>query len=317
MNSRSGMSHSQRIELAALENRPKARDHEVLQFEFSVDREHDFMNQSSTPNRRQALRNLAAIAIPAWVRPSALGLAGTIAPSNRIRMGLIGCGIHGAGWNLDQMFANPRQRVVGVCDVDAHHAEHARQRVEHHYCEEQATELRCTAYCDFRELIHRPDIDAVAIATPDHWHVIPAVMALRAGKHVICEKPLSLTIAEGRLLANEAEQSGLVFQTAMESRSIDSHIRICELVRGGYIGELRHIKVLLEKGNASRGNDDFRTQSPPDHLDYDMWLGQAPWAPYCPARVHNTFRWNLNYSGGRLTDWGAHLLDLGPVGKRP
>ena len=99
-------------------------------------------------------------------------------------------------------------------------------------------------------------------------------------------------------------------QTASENRSIASHIRICELVRGGYIGQLRNIKVLLEKGNASRGNDDFRTQAPPVHLNYEMWQGQAPVAPYCPARVHNTYRWNLAYSGGRITDWGAHLIDL-------
>jgi predicted dehydrogenase len=135
-------------------------------------------------------------------------------------------------------------------------------------------------------------------------------MALRAGKHVICEKPLSLTVREGRLLAEEARASRLVFQTASENRSIDSHIRMCELVHAGFIGELRHVKVLLEKGNAGRGNEDFRVQSPPAHLDYEMWQGQAPLAPYCPARVHNTYRWNLAYSGGRLTDWGAHLIDL-------
>lgn len=253
---------------------------------------------------------LAASAAPTFVRPSALGFAGTAAPSNRIRMGLIGCGIHGAGWNLDQMFANPHQQVVAVCDVDKRHAAHAESRVNQHYSQALDSDYRCRVYHDFRKLITQAPIDAVCIATPDHWHVIPAVMALRSGKHVICEKPLSLTVAEGRILADEAKQSGLVFQTASENRSIDSHIRIVELVRGGYIGELRHIKVLLEKGNAGRGNDDFRIQEPPAHLDYPMWQGQAPLAPYCSARVHNTYRWNLAYSGGRLTDWGAHLIDL-------
>jgi predicted dehydrogenase len=135
-------------------------------------------------------------------------------------------------------------------------------------------------------------------------------MALRAGKHVICEKPLSLTVREGRVLADEAKKSGRVFQTASESRSIDSHIRLCELVHAGFIGELQHIKVLLEKGNAGRGNEDFRLQAPPPELNYEMWQGQTPLVAYCPARVHNTFRWNLAYSGGRLTDWGAHLIDL-------
>jgi predicted dehydrogenase len=237
-------------------------------------------------------------------------LAGTVAPSERIHMGLIGCGIHGAGWNLDQMFANPHQQVVAVCDVDAQHAAFAEQRVNEHYSEQMGYDYRCGVYHDFRDVIRRDEIDAVCIATPDHWHVLPAIMALRCGKHVICEKPLSLTVREGRLLADEAARSGRVFQTAMESRSIDSHIQMCELVYAGYIGELKHIKVLLEKGNAGRGNEDFRVQDPPAHLDYEMWQGQAPLAPYCPARVHNTFRWNLAYSGGRITDWGAHLIDL-------
>lgn len=102
----------------------------------------------------------------------------------------------------------------------------------------------------------------------------------------------------------------MVFQTASENRSIDSHIRLCELVQGEAIGELQNIKVLLESGNAARGNDDFHVQSVPPELDYEMWQGPAPLAPYCPARVHNTYRWNLSYSGGRLTDWGAHLIDL-------
>ena len=225
-------------------------------------------------------------------------------------MGLIGCGIHGAGWNLDRMFENPHQQVIAVCDVDARHAAQAEQRVNEHYSKTLGYDYRCGVHRDFRDLINRQDIDAVDIVTPDHWHVLPALMALRAGKHVICEKPLSLTVREGRLLADEAKKSGLVFQTASENRSIDSHIHMCELVHAGLIGEVRHIKVLLEKGNAGRGNEDFRVQDPPAHLDYEMWQGQAPLAPYCPARVHNTYRWNLAYSGGRLTDWGAHLIDL-------
>jgi predicted dehydrogenase len=261
--------------------------------------------------RRQFAKKLVvAFAAPAFLRSATLGLAGAVAPSGRIRMGLVGCGIHGAGWNLDQMFANPHQQVVAVCDVDNGHAAEAERRVNEHYSSTLGYAYRCDVYRDFRDLVNRSDIDAIDVATPDHWHVLPALMALRTGKHVICEKPLSLTVREGRLLADEAKRSGLVFQTASENRSIDSHIRMCDLVHAGFIGELRHIKVLLEKGNAGRGNEDFRVQEPPPELDYDMWQGQAPLAPYCPARVHNTFRWNLAYSGGRLTDWGAHLIDL-------
>jgi predicted dehydrogenase len=270
------------------------------------------MNTSLPPlGRRQFIKGLAAVAAaPAVLGSSSLGLAGTVAPSERVRMGLVGCGIHGAGWNLDQMFANPHQQVVAVCDVDARHAAEAERRVNEHYSKSLGYNYRCDVYGDFRDLVNRRDVDAVDVVTPDHWHVLIALMALRAGKHVICEKPLSLTVREGRLLADEAKSSGRVFQTASESRSIDSHIRLCELVHAGFIGELRHIKVLLEKGNAGRGNDDFRLRPPPPELNYEMWQGQAPLAPYCPARVHNTYRWNLAYSGGRITDWGPHLIDL-------
>lgn len=268
-----------------------------------------FLSSRTTFGRRQFLRGaVAAVAAPMLARANDLGRA--VAPSGRIHMGLVGCGIHGAGWNLDQMFSNPHQLVVAVCDVDALHAADAERRVNAYYSEALGYDYRCRVYRDFRDLVNDREVDAVAVVTPDHWHVLIAVMALRAGKHVICEKPLSLTVAEGRTLADEARASGRVFQTASEARSIDSHIRLCELVQAGFIGELKNIKVLLESGNAPRGNDDFREQSPPAELDYEMWQGPAPLAPYCPARVHNTFRWNFAYAGGRITDWGAHLIDL-------
>ncbi|MBM3999630.1 MAG: Gfo/Idh/MocA family oxidoreductase [Planctomycetes bacterium] len=266
---------------------------------------------SSRVARRTFLKRIAAAGLfPTIIPASALGRSGTVAPSNRIRMGLIGCGGHGTSWNLDRMFENPDQQVVAVCDVDGRHAAEAERRVNEHYSKALGMPYRCDVFRDFRDLINRKDIDAVDVATPDHWHVLPALMATRAKKHVICEKPLSLTLAEGRQLADESARSGLVFQTASENRSIDSYIQIVELVRGGYIGELRHVKVMLPKDNEARGNEDFTVQPPPKELDYDFWQGQAPIAPYCPARVHNTFRWNLAYSGGRITDWGAHLFDL-------
>ena len=264
--------------------------------------------------RRGFLRSAGvAVAAPYIVAPSALGLQGAFAAGNRIAMGLIGCGGHGAGWNLDQVFRYPDAQVVAVCDVDDARCEAAKARVEEHYSRAPGTEYKgCARYRDFRELIARNDIDAVINATPDHWHVIPAIMAARAGKDVICEKPLTLTVVEGRILSDTIARTGRVFQTASENRSIDSYIRICELVRNGRIGKLQHIAVTLPGGNENRGLTprDFEEQPVPQGFDYDMWLGQAPWAPYCPARCHNTFRWNLDYSGGRLTDWGAHLIDL-------
>ena len=180
----------------------------------------------------------------------------------------------------------------------------------------------CAAHGDFRELINRKDIDVVGVATPDHWHVIPAIMAAKAGKDVICEKPLTLTVAEGRLLCDAIKQAGRIFQTASENRSIDTYIRIVELVRGGVVGKLKHIEVRLPIGNTSMrvggdGRDlfDMRTvEDPPKSLNYEMWLGQAPLMPYIPARSHGNFRWNLAFSGGVLTDWVPHIVDLAQWG---
>ncbi len=255
----------------------------------------------------------AGLQLPSYVPASALGRTGRPAASERITMGLIGCGGHGTGWNLDRMFDNPLQQVVAVCDVDRSHAARAQQRVDRHYSNAVPGSYKaCAVYHDFRELVNRKDIDAIDVATPDHWHVLPALMGVKAAKHVICEKPLTLFVVEGRVLADAVERSGRVFQTASENRSIDSYIRCVELVRNGYIGQLKHMEVTLPAGNERRGVKDeaFLPQPVPEGFDYDMWLGQAPWAPYCPARCHNTFRWNLAYSGGRLTDWGAHLIDL-------
>jgi predicted dehydrogenase len=269
--------------------------------------------------RRDMLKR-AAVSVtgaPYIVRSSALGLAGTVAPSNRITLGLIGCGGHGVLWNLVQIFRYSDVQVVAVCDVDDARCRSAREKVEQYYSRVMGKDYKgCSTYGDFRELIMRPDIDAVANCTPDHWHVIPSIMAARAGKDVLCEKPLTLTVAEGRILCDTIEQTKRIFQTASENRSINTYIRLCELVRNGRVGKLKHIKVTLPGGNENRG-DNFHlrdVQPVPKGFNYEMWLGQAPLAPYCPARCHGSFRWNLDYSGGRLTDWGAHLIDLAQWG---
>ncbi|NOY41272.1 MAG: Gfo/Idh/MocA family oxidoreductase [Planctomycetes bacterium] len=269
--------------------------------------------KTKSTRRRFLKSTAAAVAAPMIVPASALGLEGKVAPSNRLVMGLVGCGIHGAGWNLDRMFSDPRQQVIAVCDVDQHHAAKAEARVNKHYSKTLGGSYKaCDVYGDFRDLINRKDIDAISNVTPDHWHVLIAMMAAKAGKHVICEKPLTLTIAEGRVLCDEVKKTGVTFQTASENRSIDSYIQCVELVRAGYIGQLKHIDVTLPVGNSNRNRakEDFKEQPVPDHLNYKMWQGQAPAMPYIPARSHNTFRWNLAYSSGVLTDWGAHLIDL-------
>lgn len=276
-----------------------------------------------TTTRRDVLKSTlsagaALAAAPYFVPSSALGKAGTVAPSNRITLGLVGCGNHGVGWNLLQIYRNTDSQVIAVCDVDDGHTAAAAQSVDDNSAKVLGREnyKAVARYKDFRELIRRKDIDALVNCTPDHWHVIPSIMAVKAGKDVICEKPLTLTIAEGRALCDAVKQHDRIFQTASENRSIDTYIQMCELVRNGRIGEVKRIRVTLPGGNETRGEsfDDRTVQPVPAGFDYDTWLGQAPVAPYCPARCHGSFRWNLDYSGGRLTDWGAHMIDLAQWG---
>ena len=255
----------------------------------------------------------APIAIPA----SALGRDQNVAPSERITMGLIGCGSHGIGWDLKLMLENPMQHVVAVCDVDKGFLEKARERTNRFYTQQTGqTYNSCLVYEDFRDLVNRKDIDAVCIATPDHWHVLMSIFAMKAGKDVICEKP-TLTIQEGILLTAVQKSTQRVYQTASENRSIDTYQQVVNLARNGHLGEVRHIKVLLPGGNtidrdpnkAERDLTAIVTDIPAG-LDYEKWSGPAPLLPFIPARVHFNWRWNFAYSGGVLTDWGSHMTNI-------
>ncbi len=272
---------------------------------------------------KQAAAAAGAVSLPYLIPSSALGLDDIVAPSNRVAYGYIGCGYHGMGWNFDQVFRCPDAQIIAVCDVDAEHLDAAQKKVEDHYGRELGKNYTgCSSFSDFRDLIHRKDIDVVGIATPDHWHVIPAIMAAKAGKDVICEKPLTLTVAEGRIVADVAQQTGCIFQTASENRSIDVYLRLIELVRGGVLGAIRHIEVRLPMGNTNMrvggaAKETFTMlaeEEPPKCLNFEMWLGQAPLMPYVPARVHGNYRWNLAFSGGVICDWGAHMVDLAQWG---
>ncbi len=248
---------------------------------------------------------------------SALGLDGNVAPSERVAMGLIGCGSHGGGWNLDLMIANPMQQVVAVCDVDENRLNATQKKAEKAYSDKMGAAYKgCAAHADFRDLVNRKDVDAVCIVTPDHWHVLMSVFAMKAGKDVICEKP-TLTIAEGRLLSDTQKKTQRVYQTASENRSIDHYQYLANAVRNGHLGELRNVKVLLPHGNTAARNTlnkdeqaKWEPTEPPKSLNYDLWLGPAPLKPYIEARTHYNWRWNLDYSGGVLTDWGSHLINI-------
>jgi predicted dehydrogenase len=265
----------------------------------------------------------AGAAFPTLVPATALGRAATAPPSERIRVGLVGCGNHGVYWNLPQIFRCPEVQVVAVCDVDSTHLADGKRVVDGHYAPIFGSEYKPVAtYGDFRKLILRKDVDALVNCTPDHWHIIPAIMAAKCGKDVICEKPLTLFIAEGQALCKAVRDNNRIFQTASENRSIDVHIRMVELVRAGVVGKLKHIEVGVPTGNnemrlgpQAKATFSQRDVEPvPKELDYEMWSGQAPLLPYIPARLHGAFRWNLAYSGGVICDWGAHMIDLAQWG---
>jgi predicted dehydrogenase len=251
--------------------------------------------------KRAASAGGSGLVLPYVVRPSALGKAGSVAASERITVGFIGTGGHGRAVNLKNFLAQADAQAVAVCDVDPGQSEQARKMVADKYGNND-----CAVYRDFREVLARDDIDAVMISTPDHWHVPISIAAAKAGKDVECEKP-TLTIEEGRVLCDVMKRYGRVFQWSTEDRAVYQYHRMCELVRNGRIGKIHTIRVELPSGPSTPGDP---TPMPiPKGFDYDMWLGPAPWAPYTKDRIHWNFRWISDYSGGMLTDWGAHLLD--------
>lgn len=294
-------------------------------------------------NRRDFLKSSAALAgslaLPTIVPASVLGRGQRPAPSDRITLGFIGTGNMGMN-HVMGFLQDERVQIVAVCDVNRGSGgywnggyagrEPAQHLVNFHYGKQIAsgTFSACDAYEDFRDLLNRPDIDAVVVSTPDHWHAIPVIQAAEAGKDIYCEKPLSLTIREGRAMSDAVRDAGVIFQTGSQQRSDWRFRHACELVLNGAIGELQTVRCGLPGENIDFGRTGHRKdpEPVPDGFNYDMWLGPAPEAPYAPARCHVNFRWIFDYSGGQVTDWGGHHPDIaqwgmgtartGPIGIR-
>ena len=255
-------------------------------------------------SRRSFLKSTALVGAarlaPTILPASVFAAPGRVPPSDRITIGSIGVGGEGTK-NLMAFLGQPDAQVLAVCDVDPARRNGARERVNQRYQNSD-----CAFPADFREILQREDIDVACISTPDHWHVPLSLLALRAGKDVICEKP-TRTIAEGRQLVEAVRRFGKVYQTSTEDRSLQVYHRMAELVRNGRVGKVQRIYVKLPAGPGGPG--DPTPQPVPPGFDWDLWLGPAPWAPYCSARTHWNFRWITDYSGGMLTDWGAHCID--------
>jgi predicted dehydrogenase len=231
------------------------------------------------------------------------------AASDKIVLGLIGVGVRGRDHHLKKLLKHPRVEIAAICDVDRNHADLAAQMVM------KEKSRKPLLYSDFRELLDRRDIDAVVISTPDHWHSIVGIQSMEAGKDVYCEKPLTLFIEEGRRMVQVARQYGTVVQVGSQQRSDWRFRQAVELVRANRIGRLT--KVTAHLGNPGTTQGAFihpgewePVETPPAELDWDMWLGPAPYKDYSPNRCHFEFRYYLDHSGGRITDWGAHHNDI-------
>jgi predicted dehydrogenase len=244
-------------------------------------------------------------------------LTGKAAPGNRISVGMIGVGRQTVMVNLKQFLAMPDVQVVAVCDVDAWRVDKAKQQVEDAYAKQSASAAykSCKIYKDFRELLQDKSIDAVMIGTPDHWHVPMSIEAIKAGKDVSCEKPLTRFIAEGRQLSNLATKHKRVFRNDSEFRSLQNFHRAVELVRNGRIGKLHTIRSGVPQTDV--GCPPQPAMPVPPELDYERWQGPAPRAPYTEKRVHTPKSYDRPgwmrhqfYCDGMVTNWGAHLNDI-------
>ena len=256
--------------------------------------------------KRTVTLTTGAIALPYIVPSSVLGRAGAVAPSERITMGCIGAGGQGTG-NTKAFLNNSSARMVAVCDAARSRREKVKDLVDKHYGDKG-----CAAYNDFRDLLAREDIDAVVIATQDHWHALIAVAAARAGKDMYCEKPLGVAVTECRAIRDAVRRYGRVLQTGTQQRSDRKFRFACELARNGYVGKLHTVKVAAPGPRYKRKYSKPTGPEPiPEGFDYEMYVGPAP------LKHYNGGRWAWpdwyliwDYCAGFIVNWGVHHLDI-------
>lgn len=235
-----------------------------------------------------------------------LASARVLGANDRVRLALIGCGRQGRGV-MNGFASQPDVQIVALCDVYEPHLKEAGNKIKQ-------TDL--PTFKDFRQVLDRKDIDAVIIATPDHWHALITVMACQAGKDVYVEKPIATTIAEGRAMVRAARKYNRIVQVGTQQRSGDHYQKAVELVRGGALGKVNFVRTWNYGNAAPDGIGNPTDTTPPAGLDWEMWLGPAPKVPFNPNRwgVHpdrwSSFRWFWDYAGGMMTDWGVHHLDI-------
>jgi myo-inositol 2-dehydrogenase/D-chiro-inositol 1-dehydrogenase len=276
--------------------------------------------KTNVVTRRQFLKG-SAVAAAGFLVPAILpaSVFGTDAPSNRITIGFVGVGRMGSG-DMRELLGFKEVQIIAVCDLDANRVRNAQKTVEAHYAKQSAggTYKGCTTFGDYRDLVARDDIDAVCVVTPDHWHALPSIAAAKAGKDIFLQKPLTLTIREGRVLSDTVRRYNRIFQVGSQQRSDARFHQACELVRNRRVGKLHTVKVGF---GTDPGTDPTPPMPVPDNLNYDMWLGQAPWAAYTEKRVHPQRGYDRpgwlrisDYGAGMITGWGAHHNDIAQWG---
>jgi myo-inositol 2-dehydrogenase / D-chiro-inositol 1-dehydrogenase len=279
------------------------------------------INTKTHISRRDYLKKSMIGTAGAFIVPTIVPstVFGKNAPSNKINIGQIGFGRIAQGHDLPETLKYDVARVIAVCDVDSKRAADGKQFIEKFYTEKKGKNnyVDVQTYSDFREMLSKPDIDAVIISTPDHWHAQPAIEAALAGKDIYLQKPTSLTIEEGRAMSNIVHRTGVVFQLGSQQRSMDpwpQFRKACELVRNGRIGELHTIKVGLP---GDPGGEEEPEMPIPDNLNYEMWLGSTPYVYYTEKRVHPQQDYSRpgwlrceQFGAGMITGWGVHHIDI-------
>jgi predicted dehydrogenase len=267
----------------------------------------------SSLSRREFCRRAAAATVMAGfptILPSSV--FGKDAPSNRITMGFIGMGLQMAGHH-SAMLGRDNVQVLAVCDVSRKKREEAAAKTDSAYGKKKGigSYSGCAAYNEYERIIERRDVDAVMIATPDHWHSAIAIAAMENGKDVYVEKPMTLTVREGRKLCNAARSYGAILQVGSQQRSERAFRKACEMVRSGWIGRVRTIYTDIGEFPPART---LPEEPVPEGFDYDRWLGPTPWYPYNEARVKGDFgggwRCFWDYGSRKNGDWGAHHFDI-------
>ncbi len=253
-----------------------------------------------------AAKACAAIAVPTIIPASALGLGDRAAPSERIVLGGIGIGGRG-GSVLQGMLPEPDVQFVAVADVQKTRRDAAKAMADARY-----ENTDCATYRDFRELLARPDIDAVLIASGDRWHTLHAIHAAAAGKDIYCEKPISITIAETRAMEAAIDRAGIIFQGGMQRRNVGNFVFAASLARSGKLGRLHTVHAHMMNPATTQDWLPEQPEPPKEELDWDLWLGPCPWRPYNAGYLRGCGAWipHFDLSAGGILGWGSHTIDL-------